>query len=272
VGKPSVLLLGSVSHGEFEAGLEWLRQNSQLTIGVSVTTAARWLQSDEGALCRWIVVAQQRPGQFSRHDIERLHRAAPLARLIGLLGGWCEGESRSGAPWPGVIRLYWHQFRWRAEHEWNAARVGQATWSLARTATDADRLLAAPGTAAADHRGMIIIRSLSQIAYECLADVCAEGGWSSIWWPPRRLLQAANAVALVWDAQLIDEQEMADLRGAVAALPHVPVLVATGFPQVQDVQAFQKLGVRHVLSKPFLNEDLLAAVAACRVRLALRAA
>ena len=57
-----------------------------------------------------IVVAEDRPGQYSEETIDRLRRLAPLARVVGLLGSWCEGESRTGRPWPASIRVYWHQW------------------------------------------------------------------------------------------------------------------------------------------------------------------
>ena len=47
-----------------------------------------------------IVVAQAFPGQFSHQAIDRLRRLAPLARMVGLMGSWCEGEMRTGSPWP----------------------------------------------------------------------------------------------------------------------------------------------------------------------------
>ena len=47
-----------------------------------------------------IVVAQAYPGQYAADRIDGLRRLAPLARVIGLLGSWCEGEVRSGRPWP----------------------------------------------------------------------------------------------------------------------------------------------------------------------------
>ena len=57
------------------------------------------------------------PGQFSCEAIDRIRTRAPLARLVGLLGSWCEGEVRSGQPWPGTIRIYAHQWPGRAEQE-----------------------------------------------------------------------------------------------------------------------------------------------------------
>ncbi len=57
-----------------------------------------------------IIVAQDRPGQYSFNMFERLHNAAPLTPIIILAGSWCEGEARTGKVWPGATRVYAHQF------------------------------------------------------------------------------------------------------------------------------------------------------------------
>ena len=70
-----------------------------------------------------IVVAQAYPGQFSGEALDRLARLAPLARVVVLLGSWCEGEVRSGRPWPGAIRVYWHQWPARCAQELGRLRA-----------------------------------------------------------------------------------------------------------------------------------------------------
>jgi CheY-like chemotaxis protein len=261
VNQPSVLLVGDVDGAEFQQCLAWLRQNARLTVSSSLTFAARWLQSDSAADCRFIMLVQQRPGQFSRRDVERLHGAAPLARLVGLLGSWCEGETRSGHPFHGVIRIYWHQFPWRAAWEWKALQSGYGSWSLARTASDADRLLSPAGpSAGAAPRGMLVLRAASHVTYETLSDVCSAAGWSSIWWPPRQPLRTCRPAALVLDAECWTRREQDELAAAAADLAPAPTLALVGFPRIQDVESWRAPGISAVVSKPFLNEDLLAAL------------
>jgi hypothetical protein len=43
-----------------------------------------------------IVLLQTYPDQYSAAAVDRLRAFAPLARLIAIQGGWCEGEPRSG--------------------------------------------------------------------------------------------------------------------------------------------------------------------------------
>ena len=47
-----------------------------------------------------VVLAQSRRDQFLEADVERLLTNFPSVPIVGLLGSWCEGESRSGRPFP----------------------------------------------------------------------------------------------------------------------------------------------------------------------------
>ena len=74
-----------------------------------------------------IVVAQAFPGQFSLDEIDRIRGLAPLARLLGLLGSWCEGEVRTGLPWPAVIRIPLSGSFYQYFHWWHSTRLGWLT-------------------------------------------------------------------------------------------------------------------------------------------------
>jgi len=111
--KTTVLLIGDTSRAEFQEARATLAATSQLVEARDTATAGALLARGQ-VVPELIVLAQAYPGQFSEAEVKRLWRLAPLGRVIGLLGSWCEGESRSGRPWPGGIRLYWHQWpaRW----------------------------------------------------------------------------------------------------------------------------------------------------------------
>ena len=66
-----------------------------------VPAAIDWIESErvEPAL---VVIGQTWPGEIGRPQLMRLRQAAPLTRICGLFGSWCEGETRSGQPWPGL--------------------------------------------------------------------------------------------------------------------------------------------------------------------------
>ena len=117
----SVLLIGDVESAEFRAALAgrdaegysveaFLKNEPRFEVQTAETIARALSGVASGEFVPdLIVLAQTRPGQFSADEVDRLRRATPSARLSGLLGSWCEGEARSGTPWPGVMRTYWHQ-------------------------------------------------------------------------------------------------------------------------------------------------------------------
>ena len=119
-----VLLVGGDPDGEFSAAVNWLQGHAALTSVARIEDAAAEL--DRGPPPDVVLIAQARPGQFTRGQVEQLHRASPVSRLVALLGSWCEGEIRSGRPWPGVVRIYWHQWRARLAPALRARRGAAA--------------------------------------------------------------------------------------------------------------------------------------------------
>ncbi len=116
------LLVGDAQRTEFREAVDALRSSCSMTAAVDVTAAESMLA--QGLVPDLIVIAQAFPGQVTTEQVERLRRAAPLARVLGLLGSWCEGEARTGRPWPGVIRVYWHQWTPRCRSELRALAQG----------------------------------------------------------------------------------------------------------------------------------------------------
>jgi hypothetical protein len=141
----SILLLGSTDRAEFCDARPCLGRwgTVHTTSDLPAATAAL----TEGAIVPdVIVVAQAFPGQFSLSAIASLRRLAPLAPVVGLMGSWCEGEMRSGSPWPGTVRTYWHQWTARCDRQLRCMAGGECcSWTLPPTATDEERLLADAG-------------------------------------------------------------------------------------------------------------------------------
>src|SRR5688500_4148457 len=126
MAEPSLWIVGDCRHADFSSAIEWTKAHARCVLFDAPTDALRDLPFEPDA----ILLAQSRPGQISHEDVERLHAAAPLARLIYLVGPWCEGELRSGQPCPGVVRVPWRAWQSRLPHELRIAR------RLARTATE----------------------------------------------------------------------------------------------------------------------------------------
>jgi hypothetical protein len=185
----TVLLLGDVHHRDFSAPTAWMQRHTSLHVAASQAEALDWLRQEEsGAACEAIVLAQARYGGTRSFDMEALHAAAPLARLILLLGTWCEGDSRSSQSPAGVLRVYWHQFIARAEREWLGGDGEAGMWALSRTSIDNDQLLHTWRHPLPQHTGLVAIHAESLITYQCLAEMCGLGGWTTLWLAPRQPL------------------------------------------------------------------------------------
>ncbi len=97
--KLSILLLCPAERAEFADARAAIAASGGVRELTDLDSAAAALRAGEVGP-DVIVVAQAFPGQFSHEAIDRLRRLAPLARVVGLMGSWCEGEMRTGSPWP----------------------------------------------------------------------------------------------------------------------------------------------------------------------------
>ncbi len=224
-----------------------------------------------------IVLAQAYPGQFSVVAIDRLRSLTPLARLIAILGSWCEGEPRSGHPLPGAIRMYWHEAAIRLRRElprWvdgtrpatrervprcpvPATFEGQGSaWQLPATASDEERLLASVRAPLAQGRGLVALWTRRPEMEGLLSEACRRAGYSTAWLHPRQPARVQGAVAAVYDGDSLNAAGLAELGRLAAEVSPAPVLALLDAPRVQDVRLARTLGAA-VLAKPFRIDELL---------------
>ncbi len=208
----------------------------------------------------WIVLATSYPGQYSEQQIDGLRCIAPLSRIVALLGSWCEGETRSGRPTPGVIRVYWHQ--WEQRLAWEASRWasgGRSTWALPVTAGEEERVLALAEDRMAPRSGPITICSDEFACAEWLSAVCRKAGYTPQQVRPWDTLDPAGVAAGIFDVGE-HEERFDHLRRFVSALRPAPVVALIGFPRVEDRERAVAAGAASLLSKPLWIEDLLCEI------------
>lgn len=258
----SILILGDVRCAELTRAVENLAKRAEVACVAELPDALQWLAARPAAPPQVIMVAESRPGAVDPAILERLHCAAPLARLAALLGSWSEGQLRSGHPWPGVLRTYWHQAELRF-----AAQVRQggcpAGWDLPRVATDADRLLhELPPAAQPLGRGFIAVRAAQLATYESLSDGLGAAGYATVWWRAPEPLHVSNLAAVVWDLEHAGPEPLRLLaqQRSIATARSLPWLALLGFPRVADMQQLDSLGITRCLAKPFLLTDLWRAL------------
>ncbi len=256
--RPSVLLVGESEHHEFETAVAWLRHHTCLETVRGIDGA---MQRIGGNPAGWqtVVFAQSRPGLFAARDIDRVGRALPLTHFVALLGSLCEGETRSGQPWPGVVRVYWHQWGVRCASELDSA-LQLTSWQLPRTASEVERTELLLGRSVAQEQGLVAIYTRRASYFDALAIACRLAGYASVWSSACRRPNFQGAVAALWDAETLSDAEFQQLQQITSLLPDVPVIALLGFPRHNHVRAALARGASSVVSCPFLLPDLWTAI------------
>jgi hypothetical protein len=253
----AVLLVGDARRGEFREACASLEALVHTTCAADLDQAAVLLDAGLPPP-ELIVLAQSRPGEFSAAAVDRLRRAAPLARLVALLGSWCEGELRTGRPLPGAIRVYWHQWLPRFQQDLERIRRGWCPiWGLPATAGEDERLLLAKGLPLAPRQGLVVIAARQFAMADWLSAACRLAGYATVWLQPSRPVRIAGAVALLWDGDDCPHRREAELERLRAEFGPVPILALLDFPRMGDRDEVLAAGAAALLSKPLLVDDLL---------------
>lgn len=258
----SVLFVGDCAHDEFRAAVEMLDEHGAVTFARDVAAAREDLIRNAWSPSL-IVIAQARPGEHAEAELDALRRAAPLAPLVCLLGTLCEGESRSGSPYPGGVRIYWHQWRERAWPELLALQAGRASsWSLPATASDEERLLCSASERITAARGLVAIASASFEMADWLASACREQGFDVLRTCASRPAVSPQVSVVVWDAGPAENSDLDDLAALLAAYPSAKLIVLADFPRLEHYERLLRAGAAAVLSKPVMLAELFGQLAA----------
>lgn len=246
-----IWLTGETNDADFAAAVAWL--NAVATCEVVI--AGEPLPRKAGTPAA-IVLFHSRPGVLSQSQIETLHRHAPLARLITIVGPWCDGELRSGRPPFGVTRIHWHQWRLRLPAELGlVAGLSPNAHLTPRTLTEVDRLLATQIVAGLRHtvRGTVAIHTCRRESYHALADACSLAGLVPLWVDNRVSLEVDHPSVRLFDGW----ESRAD-----GVLPgnEPPAILLLDWPRPDDLYRAEQLGIGHVLAQPLSITDLLVAL------------
>ena len=252
----SILLLGLGDRGEFAEARNVLAAWGTVVEFADAASAAAALSAGE-LVPELIVVAEAVPGQVTHAALENLRRLAPLARVVGLLGSWCEGEMRSGTPWPGVARTYWHQWPTRCRRELGRLAAGvRCGWMLPPTATEEERLLADLGQQWPRRQGLVVISARWREMAEWLWTACRSRGFATVWQRPPTGARVEGATAAIFDGADLGPEECRELRRLAEVLRPAPVIALSAFPRADDRQRALASGAATILSKPLALDDL----------------
>lgn len=253
---PSIVAIGNLAHVDFLPAASWLAEQR-------ATYFDRWEQAavhlETNPSPDWLLLFSDRRGAFHQKGIERLHRRAPLAKLVHVCGSWCEGETRSGKALAGVARAYWHQFIPRANA--TATRhADYAGWLLPRTSTMLDVLLQGSAKPRLVEGVTILVLSSHRDEQRALSDLISSCGFRPVYDKDE---SASQSSAIVWSTRSLDapaEQRLAKLASAACGQP---LIVLLDFPRQAEVARALALGASAVLSKPLLLGDLRGVFAQC---------
>jgi len=254
MARQRALFVGNSSHHEFREPVAWLREYSDLTISSDIEAAVAQL----GIVSNppdVIVIAAARTGLFSQRDVASLLRRAPLARCIGLMGGWCEGEMRTGRPWRGVPRVYWHVFVPRMAEELTGARA-RGRLVMPRTFTESELCGIAVPLPEIRPRGLVVIRAASLESYGAISEACHAIRHATVWASPRQPAFVTGAAAAIWDVAASIEFDGAELGRFAEHVQPAPVIAIIGFPRASDRRLALDCGASCVVSKPYLLQEL----------------
>lgn len=251
------LWIGPAGQGEFEVAFELLRTTTQLRCTASVADAVR-RESDK--FPDLIVLPQPWPGCFQLSELELLRHRFPLARLISLLGSWCEGEQRSGRPVPAAWPIHW--LTWPTHFAAELQRVHDGLcplWGLPVTVTEAERAAASSTMLPSTGAGLVLIQAAAREMGDCLRDACIARGFSTITVPldpTPPSLHLTGLKAAVWEAACCDAIHSRSLQDLARVARDVPLIALLDFPRLEDVRRAISLGATHVLPKPLSWDDL----------------
>jgi CheY-like chemotaxis protein len=250
-----VLLIGDAQQAEMHLAVEALASASESCQAADIDAAVEHIRQHE---C-WpalVVLAQTWPGQFTLRDVERLRHAVPLARIVGLLGAWCEGETRTGEPWPGVTRYYWHQWMARFARELREAVSGHLpAWALSPTISEEERWLSL-SSGQVQQKGIVAIRATEPEVAGWLAAACRREGFDTIGVSGQAPERLEGCLAVLWDGPLETERDEAELAGWARAIAPAPVMALLDFPRLDDRETALRAGAAAVCSKPLPWVDL----------------
>lgn len=257
-------MLGRSDHPEFAPALRQLERRYQVFRPLVPVGSEFDVPSDSSAPSApapdLVVFLVERPGRLARDVADRWLRRFPLVRLTALLGGWCEGETRSGRPAPGVLRVYWHQgvARWSETDE--SFGGDSADRALPLTASETERLdeslradrvnLAAART---DRPRSAALFSDDREAWEAAADACRACGWVAHRWSDDDV-EPPESDVVVYDLRRAPDFDDATWRRRRQATGGRPALALVGFPRWQDRRAAATVGVE-LLAKPWRLVD-----------------
>jgi hypothetical protein len=258
---PRVVYVGDRESPEFAEPLRWLAARARLAVATDFASALEMLKLGPHPF-DLIVVGQLRPGEHAHRSFDSLRSAAPLTPIVCLLASPCQGETRTGKPWPGALRVYAHQFIVRVGQQFERLESqGGLAWAMPFTATEEDRMLALSPICERQFMARVAVFSDQRETASALGDLLKVAGCPVVGQSESAIGDDVNV--LIWDCKGDFSVSQSSFERLVKRCPRPAKIVLLGFPRIADQAAAMACGAAAVVSKPFLIEDLLWQIGQC---------
>ncbi len=258
----TVLLVGCYQRTEFDSAVRSLRQVASLIFAADSQEALS--RAREMPIPDVVVLVQSRPGQISDQSVRLLQQAWPLSQFVALLGSWCEGETRTGKPWPDIPRVYSHQWLGRLR----SALGGQTLLDLSGLRDELSNTNSRPSMIS----GRLIAVYARGFSYaEALGEALAAAGCSVVCLTLGEHAFSAGVAIVLYEVNRDPEGLIEDLDKLRCRHPGAQVVAIGTFPRAEEIDELRKKGVAVVVSQPFRVDDLVHQLGALDMRVPMHA-
>ena len=255
--KITALLIGDFSSREFRSLRANIPRFADVTSVAGCTEAVGLLRSEQ-AIFDLAVIAERWPGEHARGTLEQIQRESPIMRMVAVCGSWCEGQKRSGTPWPGMLHTTWH--RWLPHWQDDLLRLSNhqlPSFGLPVAANEHERTLFREFPSRSNGK-LIAIRSRREDMADMLATACRSQGYATAWLDPRYPFRLEGPDAILWEGS---PHRLDDLQNTHHRYQRTPILALLDFPRIDDLERAIARGASEILAKPMHLEDLFSRVA-----------
>lgn len=255
----TMLAIGDADRAEFRDVVPSLRAHATVASVHSLMDVAQ--VNDPPNVC---LLLQAVPGEYSARDLESLLSRWPLTRFVTVAGALCEGETRTGRPWPGQLRIYWHEFPGWWSLQVARLAAGQCPeWGWPRTSREDDLLRHAPPFELPRIDGLIgVAASRWNDAARLLLDIVRDAGLNGCRLSVDDRTQVAGLRAVLWDdddpvgAWRVDFDRLRD------CWPGTPIVALLNYPRCEDRTLVENAEGAYpggaIVAKPYDIDTLLS--------------
>lgn len=267
----SVLVIGDRRGPRVARLIDWLQDRT--SVHVFDCPSAALASSPAMSTIDLVLLAPSVRGEWRAEELQALTGTWPLALVVLLVDAELEGETRSGRPWPGLLRLYWYQFepQWELAERWKRGSPGERgrpflAWRPA-TETAEERVVTGPwpdaNSARSEPSRDVWIHARTLENRRTLEDVCRSAGWRTTVGPEDAGWSSGRVSVVLYDAAGDRQRRIEELRWIARAAPGVPIVMLVDFPRYDEMVSAELEGVKRVLGKPYRVEELWQSLDAC---------